>query len=614
MCEDKQKVSLFRVIAYGFRFNLRFFPVLFISVGAVGALHGAVSGITVFVTQHFYDSVGDALAGGGTASGVYLMIAALGLTLIFRELLGGAEGFMRAYISDNSKRELAKIIHTKMARISPVCLEDTDLLEDITKAEEGAGTIMPIMNTVMGILTFFVPYFTVMGFYLHHLKPQFIIALVFIPVLAAQLFRVGITAKFEDTSAPFFRENNFNHWAFTARRYYKETRALGAATFFAKRYVDVLKKIDREQLKMTWKANSVEFISGFLSMGGYAVILVMLVSALLNGEITVGAFAAVFGSIDMLFRMVRDMVQNNIGQMMSNMGRAHNFIRFLDLPELEGDGAAPDYAEGITAENVSFTYPHAKQKSVDGVSLTINAGETVAIVGANGAGKTTLVRLLTGLYPPTEGAVTVNGMDTRKIKPSDIFKGISGVFQNFQKYMMTLKENVQISDRDNTADITPVLEQAGVELNGKTFPNGAETMLSREFYGRNPDGTFMLTIGRLQTGGVDLSGGQWQRVAIARGLYRERGVVVLDEPTAAIDPLEESRIYNQFVEISKGKTAIIVTHRLGSTKIADRVAVMDKGRIVDVGSHNELMRKNGLYAEMYKSQAGWYYTGNSGEG
>jgi ATP-binding cassette subfamily B protein len=319
----------------------------------------------------------------------------------------------------------------------------------------------------------------------------------------------------------------------------------------------------------------------------------MLVNALLSGEITVGAFAAVFSSIGMLFAMMRGMVQNEIGSMMANMGMAHNFIRFLDLPEPQGEDATPDYSQGIVAERVSFCYPNAMQPSVKDASLTINAGETVAIVGANGAGKSTLVRLLIGLYAPNEGNVSINGMDTRKTKSAAVFAGISGVFQRFQRYWMTLGENIRISDGGSMVAVDTALEQAGIDINSKSFPQGLETMLSREFMWEGLPG-------------MDLSGGQWQRVALARGLYRMHEVVVLDEPTAAIDPLEESRIYEQFVRISRDKTAIIVTHRLGSTKIADRVVVMDKGKIVEMGSHAELLQKNGVYAGMFNSQAWWY--------
>ena len=599
MVKTRPRISLFRVLAFGLKFNLKMFPLAFIAVSLIGIAHGTLSGVTTFITQYFYDSVEAVITGNGTLRATYLMITALGATLITREIIGGIDRFMNGYLTDKSRGALAKLIHSKMARIDPVSLEDTKLLDDIDRATQGADTIYPIVNTVMRIFTFFIPYFVVMAFYLYYLRPQFIIALVlvFVPVLAAQLVRTVLIAKFEDIVAPIRREHGFYHQSFTGRRYYKDTRVLGAAKYFAKEYLVRLKWMNKARLKVAWKENALEFVTGLLSAGGYAGILFMLVSALLNGEISVGAFAAVFASIGMLFNMMREMIQENIGQMASDMGRAQNFIRFLDLPESEGEDLEPDYTQGIKAEQINFRYPNAEYLSVSDVNLEIKPGETIAIVGENGAGKSTLVRLLIGLYTPTEGCVLVHGMDTKKVKPTTLFKGVSGVFQRYQQYFMTLRENVKISNQiqnEDDAYIENILEQTNIDTKSRSFPEGLDTTLSREFQWE-------------KLPGVDLSGGQWQRVAIARGLYRSHEVIVLDEPTAAIDPLEESRIYRQFVDISKGKTAIIVTHRLGSTKIADRVVVMDKGKIVEIGSHAELLEKGGMYTQMYKSQAAWYW-------
>jgi ATP-binding cassette subfamily B protein len=174
-----------------------------------------------------------------------------------------------------------------------------------------------------------------------------------------------------------------------------------------------------------------------------------------------------------------------------------------------------------------------------------------------------------------------------------LFKNISGVFQNFQKYKMTLGDNISISNLGLTNDLKEhtliqACHQAELDTTSKEFTKSFDTMLSREF------------------DGVDLSGGQWQRVAIARGLYKANDIIVLDEPTAAIDPIEETRLYQQFAQLAKDKTAIIVTHRLGSAQIADRIVVMDKGEIVEMGMHRELLLKNGKYAEMYETQKKWY--------
>jgi ATP-binding cassette subfamily B protein len=350
----------------------------------------------------------------------------------------------------------------------------------------------------------------------------------------------------------------------------------------------LLKQFGKAEWKANKRTNLLELGMSLLSTGGYVCILYMLITSLLAGDITIGAFAAIFSSIGMLFGIMEEIIKRHIGNLASNMGQAHNFIRLIELQERGGIEEVPNFNEGIIVDNASFIYPYAEHKSVDNVSLNIKAGETIAIVGENGAGKTTLMRLLIGLYKPTSGQVILNGMNTSKTNNKSIFSGMSGVFQKYQCYQMTLKENVKISDFSNKDLINHAIEKAGIDVHDPSFPEGISTMLSREF------------------DGVDLSGGQWQRIAIARGLYRIHNVIVLDEPTAAIDPIEESRIYQKFVEISKGKTAIIVTHRLGSTKIADRVVLMEKGHIVEIGSHNELLQKNGIYANMFNAQARWY--------
>jgi len=588
--DDRPKVSIFKVIGFGLKINFKAIPVLFIIINIVSIVHGVSQGFTTFMTQRFYDAVTDVLTKNEAVSRAFLMVAALGATYILKDVLNGVHNFMHGIVFGKMDGEMAKLIHQKMARIDPVCLEDVKLHDDIEKASDGSGTVIHMVNIGVTIFTFYLPYFLFMGFYLSNLKPQFIFAivLVFVPVLLSQILRTGIISKFEDKAAPIRREYEYYNKTINDREYYKETRILGAYSFFLGRLLSSLKRLSKAEWAANKRMNLLELGMSLISAGGYAGIIYMLVTALLAGEITVGAFAAVFGSIGMLFAIMQEMINGHIGNMAKNMGKAHNFIRFMELPERAGDAAEPVYEQGIVADNASFTYPGAENKSVDGVSLAIRAGETVAIVGENGAGKTTLVRLLMGLYVPTGGKITLNGMDTSMVNGRSLFSGLSGVFQRYQRYQMTLEENVHISDSGSDRAIDDALEQAGVDKTSASFPDGGSTMLSREFEG------------------VDLSGGEWQRVAIARGLYRSHNVVVLDEPTAAIDPIEESRIYRKFIEISKDKTAIIVTHRLGSTKIADRVVVMDKGKIVDMGSHYELLQRQGLYADMFNSQASWY--------
>ena len=239
----------------------------------------------------------------------------------------------------------------------------------------------------------------------------------------------------------------------------------------------------------------------------------------------------------------------------------------------------------------SFSYIGSEKKALDHVSLNIKGGETIAIVGINGSGKTTLSRLLLGLYTPNEGIVKIGGVDTKEVKRHSVTRGMSAVFQKFQKYKMTVAENIQIGDselQDNNDILNVCIKQADIDLTEDKFSDGLETMLSRDF------------------DGIELSGGQWQRIAIARGLYRIRDVIVLDEPTAAIDPIEETRLYERFAEVSKGKTSVLITHRIGSARIADYIVVMNEGKIVEIGTHEELVSQNGLYKEMFDAQIKWY--------
>lgn len=586
----RSKVTLWKVIRYGIKFNTKYFPFTFLFVNIVSLLFGMSQGFSVFITQCFFESMEGVIAQNNSIGWTYLMLTALGLIFVAKSLLGGLNNFLNNVINGKTDGIMNQIIHKKIARINPVCLEDTKFHDDMEKTNIAAGSLINFVNKGFFILTFYLSYFLFMFFYLHHLKPQFVfaIALVFVPVLLTQLVRTCIIAKFQDKAAPINRESNHYYWVVAGGTYLKETRVLGAYAYFFNKMVKTLKKLGKAEWEATVKTDLLELCTGLISAGGYGLIIFMLVKALLADEITVGAFSAVFTSIGTLHSLMQEMINKQIGQMAAYLGEASNFIRFIELPERNGDPEEPAYEKGIVIENVSFVYPHCENKSLDDVSLEIKDGETIAIVGENGAGKTTLIRLLMGIYTPTEGRVFVHGMDTLETDVKSIFWGQSGVFQKYQRYLMTLKENIQISANGNCGDLKKVLKQAGLDDKAACFPLGDETMLSREF------------------GGVELSGGEWQRIAIARGLYRNHHMVVLDEPTAAIDPIEESHIYNQFIELSKRKTAVIVTHRLGSIKIADKIVVMDKGKIVDVGNHRELMKRCRLYAEMYNSQSVWY--------
>jgi len=568
-------------------------PLSFSVAQCVMGMYGIILGVTTIVTQRFFDTAANFVNKTTSLQSVIIMLIVLGLTHIVSQVLNGASFIMLETLVQKVSGKLSIKVHNKMCKLSPANFEDTQLLDNINKAEQGKSNTVWFILSIFLTLTYYTPYYTIMAVYLSSVKPIMALSvlLVFLPTLISQFLHAKVFSKLEDKTAPIRREFGYYEGCMTSREYYKETRILGAFTFFKKLYLDCLVLLNKLSFRASIKSTLIDLGMKLLSLGGYLGILFMLFTSLINGEVSVGMFAAVFASIGFMFSFMGELIGGHFGGIARNFGTVQNYLYFMELPEREGVDIDLKLDKNISLNNVSFTYPGTEKKAVDDVSLAIKAGETVAVVGENGSGKTTLVRLITGLYLPDDGTVLYGEIDTKTVSTHSLFQHISAVFQKYQRYQMTLRENINISDVEKMVDDTvldTVCSNAGVDKNGNSLTNSYDTMLSREF------------------DGVDLSGGQWQRVAIARSFFRSHHIIILDEPTAAIDPLEETKIYNHFAEISKTKTAIIVTHRLGSVKLADRILVMKEGKLVEQGTHAELISVNGEYARLYMAQEQWY--------
>ena len=258
--------------------------------------------------------------------------------------------------------------------------------------------------------------------------------------------------------------------------------------------------------------------------------------------------------------------------------------------KLDGTADFGGFNDKIILSGVSFSYPNTEKAALDNINLTIKKGEHIVIVGENGSGKTTLSKLITACYEPDSGNILIDGQKISDLKKKSYLKNFSVVSQNFVQYNMTLRENIAMSETDAMNDderIKAAVKAAGVD-DIADIMGGYDVQLGREF------------------GGVELSGGQWQKLAIARGMFHDAPVIILDEPTAALDPFIEYEILTDFSEMAKDRTSIIISHRIGICSKADRIIVMKDGQIVEDGTHKELLDKGGEYCRMWSAQSDWY--------
>lgn len=320
---------------------------------------------------------------------------------------------------------------------------------------------------------------------------------------------------------------------------------------------------------------------------------------LYRGRMGIGIFIALSKAVYDIINMM----YNELGRSIVKITRALSFLRdlteFANLPETEGVGDLPaekrQEFNRLEFREVSFRYPGSEKYILKDMNMILEAGHHYAFVGENGAGKTTVTKLLTGLYDEYEGSILLNGRELREYTPSELKAMYSNVYQDFARYQDTVESNIELGD----------IHSMGTPQSYRRMEEYTKELGIYEELAGLPE-SFMTPLGKLEDGSVDLSGGQWQRVALARSLMNPAPMQILDEPTAALDPVSESMLYEELGRISSGRTTIFISHRLGSTKLADHIFVLKDGGVCEEGTHEELMEKRGLYARMYESQKSWY--------
>ncbi len=417
-----------------------------------------------------------------------------------------------------------------------------------------------------------------------------------LPSFVAQTRYSSLHFKLLTWRAPEARRMQYLEQVLTVDNAAKEVKLFGLGEPLLKRYVDMFWAHYAEDTRLALRRSRLSVGWGLLSSASFYVAYGYIVWRTLQGSITLGDMTLYLtlcrqsqGTFQMLMTSIAALYENGLF--------LNHLFDFLALEPAMQVAAHPvpmprPIKQGIEFRNVSFRYPGREDWALRDVSLTVTPGEKIALVGANGAGKTTLIKLMTRLYDPTEGVILLDGVDLREYDIEDLRSRIGVIFQDFVRYQMSVRENIgfgQIDALEDEARMLDAAERGGADEVAATLPEGYDTMLGRWF-----------------DRGNELSGGQWQKIALGRAFMRDGEVLVLDEPTAALDAEREYQIFQRFKSLTAGKIAFLISHRFSTVRMADRIAVLDGGRMTELGTHAELLTLDGTYAHLFNLQAEGY--------
>jgi ATP-binding cassette, subfamily B, bacterial len=527
---------------------------------------------------------------------IYLLLE-LGLFLLSAAFTHGRRLIQQLIQLQLANRIRGEIIG-KALTLDLAYFEDSDFYDRLQNARRDGGyKPVELINDTFLIVQNLI---TLISFALLMLRfsPWLVVILVVtsIPAFIAETRYAERGFRLLTRRAPETRQVNYLSRLLTEDTAVKEIKLFNIGGTLLKRYTTLFDKFFEEDKSLALRRAGAGFALGLIATLGFYGSYAWIVWHTVQGRITLGdmtLYLAIFRQGQSTFQSIL----SAIGNIYENNLFMANFFDFLRLePRMKTNGQGRKLPRplrgGIEFRGVGFRYPDSDEWALRGVDLAIQPGEKIALVGHNGAGKTTLIKLLSRLYDPTEGSILIDGIDIRDLDPLELQQRIGVIFQDFVRYHLPVRENIgfgQIDAMDDAERIAAAARKSGAQAVVEELPLGYETMLGRWFHD-----------------GHELSLGQWQKIALARAFMREAEILVLDEPTASVDARAEYEIFQNFKTLTEGKMAILISHRFSTVRMADRIAVIQGGSIVELGTHEELLRREGVYAELFSMQAEGY--------
>jgi len=558
------------------------------------------AGPTVFMalaTAFFVDTAIAIHAGALERVAIILPLILLILVVGVNSTIGSLPGFAVSRLRFNLERELAPALLDIRASLNYKHVESAkswELVERVTKKPiqafvDGVRAYATILRCIVAILS-------VLGLVVAYIWWAAPVILAFaIPLMWVALRAGQKNYEAHVDTRKYERRHEYYNDVLTNRHAVEERSLFGYSRSVSGRFMEQYETARKMRFWVTAK-QYVMMKCVSLSMAAVAfLVAATLILPLTRGDLSPGMFmgivSAVFGMIGTLGWLLQDATE----EVSKSREYLNDFTAFVELSRTKGAKDLPDahppVFETLEFRNVRFRYPSQAMQIyvLDGISFKLENGKHYSFVGANGAGKTTVTKLLTGLYDEYEGEILVNGKELRQYPQSTVKSMFSVVYQDFARYQISMRDNIALGNAAADDEICKTANSAGLADTISNLKDGITTPL-----------------GKIMEDGVDISGGQWQKVAIARSLLSRAPIKILDEPTAALDPIAESEVYRNFEALMRGRTTIFISHRLGSTKLADEILVIDQGKVAERGTHDELMEQGKIYAQMYEAQKEWY--------
>ena len=569
-------------------------PVIIVVFFIMGGIIIAAGIATTYLTEQVIEGVQSALDGNLSRSALYILIAVYLVVGLLYFIANAINNFIWEFGFDQKANFVFRIrLGEHAAKLGLLNYEDSkffDLMKLANNSVAGRKLAMSVTQLswfVIGLGTM-IGVTTVLATFSPWLVPLAILSC--IPKLIAKIKRGKRMNWMQMKRVSEFRELSYLWKLFLSPVHIKEMRTLGFSEFLSKRWEDTNTEVNEEIWSFNKKEARTMFLIDLFNVLCYITGIVVSVWLVINGTITIAQFGACIAAFLTMQASMRQFA-SNWAYLPVNQEHVENYFKFMNLkPNAHDNKGFEGIRDKLELRNINFKYPNTDKNALSDINLTIKKGEKIALIGENGSGKTTLSKLILGLYPPETGNIMLDGEDIKSYDTKSFYEHFSMVSQDFVKYALLLRENVALGDIAKLYDdakLHSTIERASAdEVIERT--GGLDGMLGREFQG------------------TELSGGQWQKLAISRGLFKDYDFIVLDEPTSALDPIVETDIFKKFLDAMDNKTALIISHRVGLCRLADRIVVLQDGKVSETGSHDELMAKKEHYFELFTSQQQWY--------